>query len=309
MSIYPDHPLDAAARDLAEKIRAIGTEVTSQTVGATIALYMPLHAQVSEAGLRTTSDIPYGPAERHRLDVFAAQDGGPPRPVLLFVHGGGFVGGNKSTPGSPFYGNVGRWAARNGMLGVAMTYRLAPEHRWPSGSEDVSRAVQWLRDNSASHGGDPERIFVMGQSAGAVHVAGYIAREHSSDEGWRPAGAILVSGLYDTRTMEKNPLFEAYFGSDTERAERVSFLDALSGTRVPLLMALAEYDPRDFQRQAVELNSAYVAQHQHWPRFIQLVGHNHLSTVLGLNAPGDRLGPHILAFTQTAAKSQRASRP
>ena len=300
MSIYPDRPLDAAAQDLADKIRAIGTEVTAQTIGATIALCMPLHGQVSDAGLRTTRDIPYGPAERHRLDVFAAEGDVSRRPVLLFVHGGGFVGGNKSNPGSPFYDNVGRWAARNGMLGVTMTYRLAPEHRWPSGSEDVGRAVQWLRDHIAPHGGDPDRIFVMGQSAGAVHVAGYVAREHSSSsEGWRPAGAILVSGLYDTRTMEKNPLFEAYFGSDTEGASRKSFLNALAITDVPLLVVLAEFDPRDFQRQAVELNGAYVAQHQRWPRFVQLAGHNHLSTVFGLNAPGDRLGPHILAFVRS----------
>ena len=300
MSIYPERPLDLAASDLADKIRAIGTEVTSQTIGATIALCMPLHAQVSDAGVRTTRDIPYGPAERHRLDVFATEGDVATRPVLLFVHGGGFVGGNKSNPGSPFYDNVGRFAARNGMLGVTMTYRLAPEHRWPCGSEDVGRAVQWLRDNIAPRGGDPQRIFVMGQSAGAVHVAGYIAREHSLPaEGWRPAGAILVSGLYDTRTMEKNPLFEAYFGSDTERAARASFLDALAITDVPLLVVLAENDPRDFQRQAVELNGAYVAQHQRWPRFIQLNGHNHLSTVFGLNAPGDRLGPHILDFVRS----------
>lgn len=286
--------------DLADKIRALGTEVSPQTIGATIALCMPLHAQVSDTGLRSTRDIPYGPAERHRLDVFAAEGGGTARPVMLFVHGGGFVGGNKSNPGSPFYDNVGRWAARNGMLGVTMTYRLAPEHRWPSGSDDVGRAVQWLRGNVAELGGDPQRIFVMGQSAGAVHVAGYIAREHSSEgEGWRPAGAILVSGLYDTRTMEKNPLFEAYFGNDSEGASRVSFLDALASTAVPLLVILAEHDPRDFQRQAAELNSAYVAQHQHWPRFVQLAGHNHLSTIFGLNAPGDRLGPHILAFTRS----------
>jgi acetyl esterase/lipase len=309
MSIYPDLASESAANDLALEIRALGTEVTPQTIGATIALCMPLHAGVSDAGLQTTRDIRYGSHERNRLDVFAAEGDGSARPVMLFVHGGGFVAGNKSNPGSPFYDNVGRWAARNGMLGVTMTYRLAPEYRWPSGSEDVGLAVQWLRSNIALHGGDPDRIFVMGQSAGAVHVAGYIAREHSSDsDGWRPTGAILVSGLYDTRSMEKNPLFEAYFGTDAAGAARVSFLDALARTTVPLFVILAEYDPRDFQRQAVELNRAYVGQHRHWPRFLQLTGHNHLSTVFGLDAPGDRLGPQILAFARDAAKSQLAVR-
>jgi acetyl esterase/lipase len=283
--------------DLSDQIRALGTEVTPHTIGATIALHLPLHEGVPEDGVQVRRDLAYGAHERHRLDVFTTSSSSQPRPVLLFVHGGGFVGGNKHTPGSPFYDNVARWANRNGLLGVNMTYRLAPEHRWPSGSDDVGRAVQWLRENAAAHGGDPERIFVMGQSAGAVHVAGYVARL-SDGPGWRPTGAILVSGLYDTRSMQKNALFEAYFGAVD--ATSVSFLEPLARTSVPLMMVLAEYDPADFQRQAVELNAAYVSLHQRWPRFLQLTGHNHLSTVFGLNAPGDRLGPQIQAFVQSA---------
>jgi triacylglycerol lipase len=282
--------------DLSDQIRALGAEVTPHTIGATIALHLPLHQGLPDDGVQVFRDLAYGPHERHRLDVFTTSSSSQ-RPVLLFVHGGGFVGGNKHTPGSPFYDNVARWAHRNGLLGVNMTYRLAPEHRWPSGSDDVGRAVQWLRENAAAQGGDPARIFVMGQSAGAVHVAGYVARL-SDAPGWRPAGAILVSGLYDTRSMQKNALFEAYFGAAD--ATSVSFLEPLARTSVPLMMVLAEYDPADFQRQAVELNAAYVSQHQRWPRFLQLTGHNHLSTVFGLNAPGDRLGPRIQAFVQSA---------
>jgi arylformamidase len=292
-------PIPDAAGDLAAKIRALGNEVTPQSLGATIALYAPQHVGAAAVAATTTRDLAYGAAERHRLDVFAPE-GGPmlTRPVILFVHGGGFVAGNKHTPGSPFFDNVGLWAVRNGMIGVTMTYRLAPEHQWPAGSEDVGRAVEWLRQNIGAYGGDSARIFVMGQSAGAVHVAGYVAREHSSGSaGWRPAGAIVVSGLYDTRTMEKNPLRDAYFGSDANAASSESFLAALAGTTVPLMVVLAEYDPRDFQRQAIELNTAYVSVHQRWPRFVQLAGHNHLSTILGLNAPRDLLGKQILEFS------------
>jgi triacylglycerol lipase len=297
---------ETAASDLAEKIRALGTEITPQAIGGTIALYAPLHEGLTYPGLTTTRDLAYGPAERHRLDIFAAGTGGSARPVLLFVHGGGFIGGDKTAHGSPFYDNVGQWAARHGMLGVTMTYRLAPEHRWPAGSEDVGRAVRWLREHVASHAGDPNQIFVMGQSAGAVHVAGYVAREHSSSsQGWRPAGAILVSGLYDTRTMEKNSYFEAYFGNEAEIIPGVSFLEPLARTEVPLMLVLAQFDPRDFQRQAVALNGAYVEQHQHWPRFVQLTGHNHLSTVYGLDTPGDALGPHILAFARASADGRK----
>jgi triacylglycerol lipase len=285
--------------ELSRQIQGLGTEVTPHTIGATIALHLPLHQGVPEDGVRVLRDLAYGPHERHRLDVFPAPAAQTPRPVLLFVHGGGFIGGNKHTPGSPFYDNVARWAGRNGLLGVNMTYRLAPEHRWPSGSDDVGSAVQWVRGNIAGYGGDPERIFVMGQSAGAVHVAGYVARL----SGAYPAGAILVSGLYDTRSMQKDARFDAYFDQG-----EASFLDALARTPVPLMIALAEYDPADFQRQAAELNAVYINHHQHWPRFLQLTGHNHLSTVFGLNAPGDRLGPEIQAFVHTGHHGRGESR-
>jgi acetyl esterase/lipase len=295
---YLDTSTPDATRDLAAKIRSLGTAVTPETIGATIALFAPQHAGVATRAAEAARDLAYGTAERHRLDVFApVSDARATRPVVLFVHGGGFVGGNKHTPGSPFYDNVGQWAVRNGMIGVTMTYRLAPAHRWPAGSEDVGLAVEWLRQNIGAYGGESARIFVMGQSAGAVHVAGYIARQHSAgSDGWRPAGAVLISGLYDTRTIEKNPLREAYFGEDAGAAASASFLPALASSDVPLMVVLAEYDPRDFQRQAVELNHAYVSQHQRWPRFVQLAGHNHLSTVLGINAPGDVLGKQILEF-------------
>lgn len=51
--------------------------------------------------------------------------------------------------------------------GVNMTYRLAPRHTWPAAQEDIAAAVRWVRQNIASQGGDPRRIFLMGHSAGA----------------------------------------------------------------------------------------------------------------------------------------------
>ena len=97
------------------------------------------------------------------------------RPVFMFVHGGGFVRGNKRAPGSPFYDNIMLWATRNGMVGVNMTYRLAPHTvALPAGQEDLAMAVRWAADNAAAHGGDPNRIYLMGHSAGATHVAIYV---------------------------------------------------------------------------------------------------------------------------------------
>jgi acetyl esterase/lipase len=286
--------------DVARGVEAIGVAVTPQMIGATTGLFKPLQKGAA-SGVEVLRDLRYGSHERHRLDVFLPAGAGEmPKNVLMFMHGGGFIGGDKSSPDSPFYDNVGFWAAANGFVGVTLTYRLAPQNTWPAGSEDVGSATKWVRENIAAYGGDSDRIVVMGQSAGAVHVAGFIAREHGSGverpDSWRPAAAILVSGLYDVATMEPNALFQAYFGSGLESHADAAFLDALAGTRVPLMVVVAEWDPPDFLRQAMVLLEAYVKGHGCLPRFVQAQADNHLSTVLQLNSSHDRLGGSLIGF-------------
>ena len=296
------------------KLRVLGTEVTLETVAATAALVAPLHAHINNADVKITRDVKYGPDDRNRLDVFqaAAEAGGSApsasaktsasKPVLVFVHGGGFIMGDKTSPNSPFYDNVGHWAAHHGMVGVNITYRLAPQHQWPAGSDDVSLAVKWVRENIAAHGGDASRVYVMGQSAGAVHVASYIAREFGNTggrapaAGWKPAGALLISGLYDTDTMIRGERFHAYFGNDESKLENLSFVGALAGTNVPLFVVLAELDPLDFMQQFVVLQETHIRRQVKLPRLVQLMGENHFTTVWQLGLEGSTLEPHILEF-------------
>ena len=90
------------------------------------------------------------------------------------------------------------WAVKNGFVGVNTTYRLAPASPWPAGAEDLASVVQWVTEKIAERGGDPARIYLMGQSAGAVHVASYVSHpEFHRVKGGGLAGAILVSGIYD----------------------------------------------------------------------------------------------------------------
>src|SRR3984957_969767 len=135
------------------------------------ALLTPYHETEPYAGLQVVRDEHYGPDVRHRLDIFAPAERTGARPGVLFVHGGAYVGGDKRTPGTPYNDNVGVWAARNGFVGVTMTYRLAPAYKYPAGAEDVGAAVEWIREHIASFGGDPEAVTLLGQSAGATHVA------------------------------------------------------------------------------------------------------------------------------------------
>lgn len=285
--------------ELRRKIEAFGTELTPALLEGTRGLFTELHEAVEPGPATVHSDEQYGPDERHRLDVFEPQDqpGGRGRAVLLFVHGGGFVMGDKATPGSPFFGNIGQWAARCGWVGAAMTYRLAPAHTWPSGAEDVGLAVQWLTENVRRFGGDPGKIFVMGTSAGAVHVAGYIvsSRFHGA-AGRALAGGMLISGIYDLPSAERNEFQQAYFGvDDTLYAER-STLAGLMETDLPLLASVSEFDGIGFQRQAALYVATAAKTQNRYPRMLYLIGQNHLSSTLQIGLPTDTLGPQVLQF-------------
>ena len=139
-------------------------------------LYAPLQPKEPYAWLEVTRDVAYGPHERNVLDVFTAPgSGGGGKPVVVFIHGGGFARGAKRTEGTPFYDNIGLWAVGQELVGVTMNYRLAPQITWPSGIEDLTAAVAWLKANIAEYGGDPNKILLWGHSAGAAHVADYVA--------------------------------------------------------------------------------------------------------------------------------------
>lgn len=282
-------------------VSSLGTELSPAMIQATQQFFAQRFVGVDSL-TSITRDRSYGPHERHRLDVFTA-DGRRDAPVLVFVHGGGFVMGDKRAPGLPFYDNVGDFAVRAGFVGVTMTYRLAPAHPWPAGSEDVAAAVSWLRANVAAYGGDPGRIFLLGQSAGAVHVAGYVAdsRLHP-DGGPGLAGAMMISGVYDVATADANQFQRAYYGEEQEKWAACSTLEGLAATDLPLLFSVSEYDGADFQRQAALLPTAFVRSHGRFPRLHWLAGHNHLSPVLAIGSTADTLGPLIKDFIGTVCR-------
>ena len=278
-----------------DRIRALGTEFSVAQIQASMALFAPLQPPVDEATVRR--DLSYGPDARHRLDLFGGGAGGAKRPILVFLHGGGFVGGDKGVPGAPFYNNVGAWAAAQGWLGVTATYRLAPAHPWPAGAEDVARLVAWLKLEAAQYGGDPGRIVLMGQSAGAAHVASYVGGQGFAEQAAASiAGAIMLSGLYDVPSAARNPYQDAYFGTDPGHFAAQSSIDGLATTSVPCLFTVSENDPADFQRQAALLVTRRVAAKGKWPDFHWLEGHNHISPVHQIHSSVDELGPVLARF-------------
>jgi triacylglycerol lipase len=281
------------------KLAALGTELTPTLLQTTTKLIASLSAPKDDS-VSITRDHQYGPDARNRLDIHRK---GQPRgaPVLVYVHGGGFVMGDKTSPGSPFYDNIGQWSAQQGYIGVTLTYRLAPVNRWPCGPEDMGLAVRWLRANIAAHGGDPDKIFLLGQSAGAAHVAAYTSHpQFHGEDGLGIAGALMTSGIYDPTTQPPNQFSLAYYGDSAATLAEARCTAGLLATKVPLLFSISEMDPKDFQDQALQICTAWHAAKGVYPPLEYMAGHNHLTPAQCIGSSEDDLGPRIARFIAVA---------
>jgi triacylglycerol lipase len=287
--------------EICTAIEKLGTELTPALIEGSRALFADRVPRPAPELCRVERDIFYGKHARHRLDVFRPVQDGAPRMVIVFVHGGGFVAGDKGAPQAPFYNNVGVWAVQHGLIGVTMNYRLAPDAPWPAGAEDVAAVVDWLSANVGRFGGNPQRIVLMGQSAGAVHVACHLAGHHGRPTSPAVLAAVLLSGVYDLLTLKHGPPEAAYFGTDRSRFAAQSSAEALPRVGVPCVFAVSEFDPAFFQQQAARLQEVHWAATGKLARMLFLQGHNHLSPVLQLGTPGDNLGGELLTFIERFA--------
>ena len=289
--------------DVAQRVRAIGPVINPPE---TAKIYIPLLAAQTPVQVTVERDLAYGPDTRHRLDITrpaGAQSGAMPTasplPVLVFVHGGAFVAGNKTAPDSPFYDNIARWAAANQMLVANMTYRLAPAHGWPAGREDITLAVEWLAKQVAVRGGDPQRLYLMGHSAGASHVASVLAdaasRQRIRQAGFNLAGGLLISAVYDYPAMPDAAGNKAYLGNNfalyAERSPGPGLLDA----NMRLLLVRAELDPPDFRTQYDNMVQA-LRQRGQSPVLVDLPGHSHMSEIQAIGTEDRSLTDPMLAF-------------
>ncbi|MBX9647649.1 MAG: alpha/beta hydrolase [Xanthobacteraceae bacterium] len=285
------------SEDLAWKLLEIGRAIDPPK---TAALYAPLQQKEPYPDVKTAREIKYGPAERHLLDVFTPEANSPPRPVLIYIHGGGFVAGNKRTPGSPFYDNIMLWAVKSGFVGVNATYRLAPQSPYPAGAEDLGAVVAWVAGKIGERGGDPARIYLVGQSAGAVHVANYVSHpEFYKVKDGGLAGAVMISGIYDLTASPVGDAEITYFGSDPSRYAERSSLQGLLATKIPLMVTAAELDPPRFVEQFELLKQASCKRASGCARTFMLPQHSHMSEVYSINTGDTRLTDEILEFVKT----------
>jgi triacylglycerol lipase len=283
-----------AVTALCEGVRKLGARFDDAVLQATRELYAP-HLAPLPPGCSTQRDVAYGPDARHRLDLYLPPGGGTrAAPLLLYVPGGGFVGGDKDL-GDGFYANVGGLFAGAGFATAVMNHRLAPAHAWPAGSDDVAAAVAWLAANGQAHGADAGRLCAIGQSAGATHLAGVLFDARFAAAARHVRAGVLMSGLYDAQApLRPGPL--AYFGPDAATyAERSPLRQARPG-HARVLLALAELDPAGMARQTLQLADRLAEVDGHCPPLAWLEGHNHVSTVFSLGTAQDDVARVLLDF-------------
>ena len=217
-----------------------------------------LNATVSTDTYRRVSDLAYGPEARHQLDVYLPAQAVADRslaaggaPMVVFFYGGSWSSGDRAD-----YRFVGEALASQGIVVVVADYRLSPQVRYPVFIEDSALAVRWVFDNAPKYGGDPERVFVMGHSAG-----GYNAAMLALDKRWlaavnlspaKLAGWIGLAGPYDFLPIGDRKTQVAFEWPNTP-ADSQPMFHASSASPPALLIAPVDDKSVNPQRSTVAL--------------------------------------------------------
>ena len=169
------------------------------------------------------------------------------RPILIFIHGGGWAVGDKKR-----LEHKAEMALRNGWVYVSINYRLSPRVKHPEHSRDAAAAIAYIRDHAEEFGGDRDNIVIMGHSAGA-HIAGIVASDELllGEYGMEPSdlnGVVLLDGAgYDIPNQMKSralngttrKMYENAFGDDEDLWMQASpTLQAKPGDDLPPLLAV-----------------------------------------------------------------------
>jgi hypothetical protein len=290
-----------------------------EVIGPTFEAYGDLLQQpANDAAIRSAKRVTfsYGCHDRQKLDLYTPSshapqpEAGKSRPILVFAYGGGFISGDKimgAIPGEVVYTNLGYFFAEKlGFETIVMDYRLLNHGaKYPSKGEDVSGVMDWVeaKYGSGATGYNGEReIFMLGNSAGAVHVSSWVFGERFSvrrnifanggngvrlqglvflgcplrwdlDGGMRDMLATYYGGEKETKAAEPTALME-------RATEGVSTLKMRRWPKV--LVAVSELDP-DAHMVVPGKEFAKLWQERGGRgSFVELKGHNHLSPPLSL---------------------------
>jgi acetyl esterase/lipase len=233
--------------------RRIPPELSSADSGITRwqRLMLPFHLR--DPDVERIRDVPYvdDGTRAHRLDVYRHRAHPSGCPVFVYVHGGGWVMGDKREQGLPLLLHL----AAHGWLCFTVNYRLSPKATFPDHLVDVKRAIAWVRAHAADYGGDPGFLAVSGGSAGG-HLASLVALTYD-DSTYQPGfehadtsvdACVPIYGVYDflnrqglrgegfTRYLLQRLVMKVPFATHRHDYERASPMDRVGRHASPFFV-------------------------------------------------------------------------
>lgn len=205
------------------RVIAFSTSFTILTLASGCSPLSALNSSVGSSTYHKSTTHAYGPYSRQQLDVYIPKQRAKNADVVIFFYGGRWRTGEKAE-----YRFVAEGLAAQGFITVVPDYRLYPQVDWPDFIADGTSVYKWVETHIASYGGNPQRIFLMGHSAGA-HIAAMVTLDQSARQRVGslipPCGMIGLAGPYDflpisdadvrqvfqsaKRALETQPIFYA----------------------------------------------------------------------------------------------------
>jgi acetyl esterase/lipase len=240
-----------------------------------------LNLLVPRGGYAIHRAIAYGADPRQKLDVYVP-NGAKGATVLLFFYGGSWQSGNRD-----MYLAFGQAFASAGIVTVVADYRLYPQVKYPAFAQDAAGALAWVHSHAAQYGGNADRVFVSGHSAGAYNAVmlasepSFIAA-HGGTLDWIK-GVIGIAGPYDFLPLQDQAYIDMFHGARNADSQPINHV---TGARPPMLLLAGSgdtvVDPGNADRMAARLRSnGSSAQVIHYP------GVGHVGIILSL-VPGFR---------------------
>ena len=188
--------------------------------------------------------------DKDTLDLYLPEGVGE-FPVVLYIHGGGLLAGDKSSQA-----RVGEWFARHGVGAAVVNYRLSPGVMYPAHIEDIAASFAWVHEHIEEHGGDQGKVFVAGHSAGA-YLAGLIALDERylkaqglSTEVIR--GVVPISGFFHVERLAPGRP-KSVWGTEKKDWRKASPARYVSMNAPPMLMIYADGDVEERKEESLDL--------------------------------------------------------
>lgn len=273
--------------------REFNPRATAQNIDERLAASAAASA-ATRARLDPVLDVRYGPGEKETLDIFPAPDRAPGAraPVQLFIHGGYWRAMDKSD-----YSFVADVFHPAGAVTVVVNYDLCPAVTLDTVVEQSNRSIAWTYRNVARYGGDPERLYVSGNSAGGHLTAMALAHDWAGAEGL-PAdlvkGASPITGVFDCEPVLDITVNEDVRLDGVEQARRLSPLRHPPRRPLPLLVSVGGAEPELWIRMSKDY-AALCREHGIECEYMELPGHDHFDIS---RAAGDPASPLAQAMVR-----------